>query len=54
MELAFVVSTIIAIIGSFVAWSGEPMGAILFIPLIVLMVWNDIGQSNKNRSDESN
>lgn len=54
MEVAFVLSSILAIIGSFVAWAGEPMGAILFIPLIVLMVWNDIDQSNKNRSDESN
>lgn len=54
MEVAFVVSTIIAIIGSFVAWAGEPMGAILFIPFIMLMVWNDINLSNKNRSDESN
>lgn len=46
MELAFVVSTIIAIIGSFVAWAGEPMGAIGFIPLVVSMILtNDKKQS---------
>lgn len=36
---------IIAIIGSFVAWAGEPMGAILFIPLIASEILYEIKQA---------
>jgi mannose/fructose/N-acetylgalactosamine-specific phosphotransferase system component IID len=38
---------ILAVIGSVVAWSGEPMGAILFVPLIVTGVWYEFKGTTK-------
>lgn len=35
---------ILAIIGSIVAWAGEPTGAILFAPLIATGIWYEIQQ----------
>jgi hypothetical protein len=33
---------ILAIIGSFVAWAGEPNGMLCVIPLLIVYVINDI------------
>ena len=38
---------ILAIIGSFVVWAGEPIGAILIVPSIVAGVWYDLKETNK-------
>jgi mannose/fructose/N-acetylgalactosamine-specific phosphotransferase system component IID len=38
---------ILAVIGSVVAWAGEPMGAILFVPLIVTGVWYEFKGTTK-------
>lgn len=43
----YLLTIILAIIGSFVAWAGEPMGAILFVPSIVAGVWYDLKGENK-------
>lgn len=43
----YLITMVIAIIGSFVAWAGEPMGAILFIPMIIGQIWYDIKYSKK-------
>lgn len=36
---------ILAVIGSFVAWAGEPMGAILFVPMIATGILYEIKQA---------
>lgn len=41
----YLLTIILAIIGSFVAWAGEPMGAILFIPMVVEGLWNEFIKS---------
>ena len=38
----YLLSMILAVIGSFVAWAGEPMGAILFFPLIASEILYEI------------
>ena len=47
----YVLTTILAIIGSFVAWSGEPMGAIGFIPMIASMVLCEFKQPTDKKND---
>lgn len=37
----YLLSIIIGIIGSFIAMAGEPMGAILFIPMVATGIWYD-------------
>ena len=41
------ISFVLAMIGALVALSGEPMGAILFIPMIIGQIWYDIKYSKK-------
>ena len=41
----YLLTIILAIIGSFVAWSGEPMGAILFAPMIATGILYEIKQA---------
>lgn len=41
----YLLTIILAIIGSFVAWAGEPMGAILFVPLIATGILYEIKQA---------
>jgi hypothetical protein len=43
----YLLTIIIAIIGSFVAMIGEPMGAIGFTPMIIGQIWCDIKPSKK-------
>jgi mannose/fructose/N-acetylgalactosamine-specific phosphotransferase system component IID len=43
----YLLTIILAIIGAFVAWAGEPMGATLFIPLIVTGVWYEFKGTTK-------
>jgi mannose/fructose/N-acetylgalactosamine-specific phosphotransferase system component IID len=43
----YLLTIILTIIGSIVAWAGEPMGAILFIPMIIGQIWYDIKYSKK-------
>ena len=43
----YLTSISLAIIGSFVVWAGEPIGAILIVPSIVAGVWYDLKETNK-------
>lgn len=43
----YLLTIILTIIGSFVAWAGEPMGAILFVPLIATGVWYEFKGTTK-------
>lgn len=43
----YLLSFILAIVGAGVAMSGEPMGAIGFIPMIIGQIWVDIKPSKK-------
>lgn len=43
----YLLTIILSVIGSFVAWAGEPMGAILFIPLITAGVWYEFKGTTK-------
>ena len=38
----YLLTIIIGAVGSFIAMAGEPMGAILFIPMVVIGVWEEI------------
>lgn len=38
----YLLTIILAIIGSFVAWAGEPIGMLCVIPLFVVYVVNEI------------
>jgi hypothetical protein len=42
----YLLTIILAIIGSIVAWAGEPMGAILFVPLAAINVWHEFKGNN--------
>jgi mannose/fructose/N-acetylgalactosamine-specific phosphotransferase system component IID len=37
----YLLTIIIGIIGSFIAMTGEPMGAILFIPMVATGMWEE-------------
>lgn len=41
----YLLTIILAIIGSIVAWAGEPMGAILFVPMIATGILYEIKQA---------
>lgn len=43
----YLLTIILTIIGSFVVWAGEPFGAILIVPSIVIGVWYDLKDTNK-------
>lgn len=42
-----ILTIIIGVIGSFIAMAGEPMGAILFIPMVATGVWEEIKEVTK-------
>lgn len=45
----YLLTIIIAVIGSIVAWAGEPMGAILFVPLIATGILYEIKQATNEK-----
>lgn len=45
----YLLTIILAIIGSFVAWTGEPMGILCVIPLLVAYIANDIMLNAKKK-----
>lgn len=47
----YLLTIILAIIGSIVAWAGEPMGAILFIPMVATGIWHDFIKSDGYESN---
>ena len=47
----YLLTIILTVIGSFVAWAGEPMGTIGFIPMIVSMVLCEFKQPTDNKND---
>jgi mannose/fructose/N-acetylgalactosamine-specific phosphotransferase system component IID len=45
----YIATIIIAIIGSFIAMAGEPMGAILFVPMIATGILYEIKQATNEK-----
>lgn len=45
----YILTIILAIIGSIVAWAGEPMGAIGFIPMLIASILYDVNHSNSKK-----
>jgi mannose/fructose/N-acetylgalactosamine-specific phosphotransferase system component IID len=45
----YIATIILAVIGSFVAWAGEPMGAILFIPMIATGILYEIKEATNEK-----
>lgn len=43
----YLLTIIIGIIGSFISMAGEPMGAILFIPMAVTGMWYEFKGTTK-------
>ena len=43
----YLLTIILSVIVSFVAWAGEPWGAILFIPMIATGVWHEFNEVTK-------
>lgn len=45
----YLLTIILAIIGSFVAWAGEPIGMLCVIPLVVMYVVNEMRLNLKKK-----